>query len=291
MVALAERQHGVVTRGQLLELGFGRRSIDVRLQSGRLHRLHRGVYALGRPRIPVEGIRLAAVLALGEGVVLSHRSAAAHLGLLEDSRRFEDVTVPRKLHPRTGIRVHVASLSGDERTVVDGVPVTTAARTLLDLAATEPRHRTERAFTEAEYQGLRDGTSLTQLLHRYAGHRGAAVARHLIGAPPRGITRSELEGRFLALLDEVGLPSPERNAHIEVGARLLEVDCLWREQGLIAELDGRAAHGGWRRAEADRARDRRNLAAGYRTIRVTWRQLHEERSELVADLGRLLTAR
>jgi hypothetical protein len=275
----------------LTQIGFGPRSIDVRLASGRLHRLHRGVYAVGRPRTSVDGVRLAAVLALGKGAVLSHRSAAAHLQLLPDARRVEDVTVARKVSSRGGIVVHHAHLPPDERTIIDGIPVTTVARTLLDLAATEPRHRLERAFAEAEYRRLADATSLTQLLHRYDGRRGTGLISELARTPNKGITRSALERRFLRLLDEASLPSPERNVHIEAGGRLIEVDCLWREHALIAELDGRGGHASWSRAEADRGRDRRNLAAGYRTVRITWRQLDEEREELLADLSALLTAR
>jgi very-short-patch-repair endonuclease len=264
---LAARQHGVVARRQLVALGVGSRAVDHRLECGRLHRVHRGVYAVGHRAITQQGRWMAAVLASGSSAVLSHRSAAALWGIRPTSRTSVELTTPRRLHARPGLHPHRAVLPADEMTVHAGIPITTPARTLLDLAAVVPGQALERALDEAEILRL---TGPQALLDRYPRRRGAANLRLLLlrGRSPTP-TRTKLEDRFLTFVDDHRLPRPETNTIVDV----YEVDAVWRDAGLIVELDGFATHGTRRAFERDRERDRRLTAAGWRVIRLTWRQL------------------
>jgi hypothetical protein len=234
---------------------------------------------------------MAAVLACGPGAVLSHRSAGRLWGLVPGSAASVDVTRPGYFRHRAGINAHHSRLPDDERVMVDGIPVTSVSRTLFDLAAVLDRRRLERALNEAEVLGLTDRLSIPDLLERYPRRRGSAVLRSLLrdDAAVRGITRNDLEERFLSLIDAAGLPRPRLNADLAVRGRFFEADCLWAEQRLIVELDGRATHGTRRAFEKDRERDRILLAEGWRVMRVTWRQLRHDPKEIVADLRRLLT--
>jgi very-short-patch-repair endonuclease len=194
---------------------------------------------------------------------------------------------------RTGIEVRCADLPPDEVTVVDGIPVTTAARTLLDLAAVLPQEQVETAMREAEVRRLWDVVPVPALVARYPGRRGVAAIRAILGerAIALGVPRSELESRFLRFLDHQGLPRPAVNAKVLAGDRWVEVDCLWRRERLVVELDGRAFHDNYEAYERDRARDRGLNAAGLRVVRVTWRQLKHEAPALAADLRALLRRR
>lgn len=255
---LAEAQHGVVARRQLLELGLGRDAIRGRVSSGRLHRLHRGVYAVGHRSISEQGRRMAAILACGTQAVLSHRSAAAHWGVATFSGTIE-ITSPRSTRSGNGIRRHCALLPADEITALDGIPVTSVHRTLFDYAGIAPLDRLEAAIREAEYRRLWDRLSLPVLLARHPGHRGNANLRLCLERLDRtvGFTHSDLEELFLPLLDGFGLPRPHLNARLQAGEEWIEVDCLWREPGLAVELDSRSAHETRSAFEADRDRDRR----------------------------------
>jgi len=233
---------------------------------------------------------MAAVLSADTDAVLSHRSAAALWGLLPPSSIAIDVTRPREFRSRPGVRAHCSAIGPDEVTRVDGIPVTSMPRTLFDLAAIVNRHQLESAFNEVEVQGLTDRLSVVDLLKRYPGRRGAAVLRATMmdEKKARGITKKELEKRFAAMLAGTDLPRPRRNADLAVGGRFFEVDCLWSEQRLIVELDGRATHGTARAFEGDRARDRLLQVDGWRVVRITWRQLRDDAPAVVADLRRLL---
>lgn len=289
--ALAERQHGVVAHRQLLHLGLGRRAIGHRLERGRLHAIHRGVYAVGHRRLSRRGWWLAAVLAAGPGAVLSHRSAAELWGIRQSARPRIDVTRSGRRHAGLGIELfHCARLAEDEVTELEGIPVTTASRTLLDLAAVLPRQRLERALREAEVRRLGDAASLAVLLTRHPRRRGTAALRSILasGRAGDGVTRSALEERFLTFLDAHALPRPQINVHLSVHGPLLECDCVWRAQGLVVELDGHAAHSPRAAFEHDRARDRALNVAGWRVLRITWRQLHREGEAVAADLRALL---
>jgi hypothetical protein len=285
IVAVAELQYGLVTRAQLAALGLGPGAIEHRLRLGRLHPMHRGVYAVGQRRLPKEARWLAAVLAYAPDGVLSHRAGGAHWQLIRDTGRCE-ITVPARRRPRRGVLIHQAKLAADEITVHQGIPVTSVPRTLFDLAAVLPARQLERAINEAEVRHLWDELSLEHLLGRYPRRAGNQTVRAALHARRGGttITRSELEEAFLTLTDEAGLPRPEINALVEG----YEVDAVWRPARLVVELDGRDTHGTAAAFETDRERDRRLVAAGWRPIRVTSRQMSNTRDQLIADLTRLI---
>ena len=284
MAELAGRQHGVVARSQLMELGMGRRAIDERLRRGRLHLLHRGVYAAGHRVLSREGRWMAAVLAAGPEAVLSHRSAGVLWGLTPAWRGEIEVTTPRRVRARRGICVHRSALADDESTVVDGIPVTSPFRTLLDLAGGLKMRQLELAWNELEVRGLTDLMPLRELIARYPGRRGSANLRALLeGAGSDGVTRNEFEESFIGLVDKHGQSRPRVNADLKVRDRFFEIDCLWERERLAVELDG-GAHRTRRRFESDRQRDRMLIAEGWRTARVTWRQLRDEPDAVIADL-------
>lgn len=260
--------------------------ISSRLERGALHRIHRGVYSVGHSVLSVLGRWMAATLALGPRSVLSHRSAGELWGLVPRSGRVIDVTRPTLARARPGIAPHRALLPADERTVVDGIPVTTVPRTVLDYAVGASRREVERALNEMEVQQLRDALSIRDLLARYPRRRGSAVVRALLdeGDETRGVPKRELEERFAALVERHGLPRPRRNADLAVRSRLFNVDCLWPDARLVVELDGRAVHGTHTAFEADRERDRLMLTDGWGVMRITWAQLRDEERAVAADL-------
>ncbi len=283
---LAERQHGVVARRQLAPTA---RQVARRVGAEWLRPVHRGVYAVGHGQLTRKGRWAAAVLAGGPEAALSHRSAGILWALLRPSPSLPEVTVPRKGLRRPGIRLHSADLRADEVTTGDGTPVTTVARTVLDLATVLDRQRLERALAEAEHRRYADSPGLAELLERHRGRRGTERLRTILesGHATRGITRSALEDRFLRFLDGRGLARPELNAPLRLGGGWIEVDCSWRAERVIVELDGRAAHLRERRFESDRIRDRRLGALRWETVRVTAWQLDRDAGGLEADLLRL----
>ncbi len=286
---LAGQQYGVVGRWQLRDLGVSGTAIDIRLESARLHPLHRGVYAVGHRVLTVEGHWMAAVLAGGPGAVLSYRSAGQLWGLVPRSGAVSEITRSKACRARPGIRAHRMALRQDEIEVEAGIPVTSVARTQFDLAGVLPRRQMERVVNEAEVRGLTSRLSLPHLLERYPGRRGNRTLRQLLAdGEPGGITRNEFEERFVAFLDAHALPRPRLNATISLRGRFFEADCLWVAQRLMVELDGRAVHGTERAFERDRQRDRILLAEGWRSTRITWRQLRDEPEAIAADLQRAL---
>jgi very-short-patch-repair endonuclease len=242
IASIAGRQHGVVSVGQLARAGAGKHAIHTRVRAGRLHRIHRGVYAVGHRGLGNEGKWMAAVLALGEGAALSHRSAAQLWQLLPPSPGSVDVAVGgvggRK--KRLGVRIHRSpSLTKSDVIRRDGIPVTAPARTLRDLKRVVPAVEFRKAVRQAGVLGYELG--------------GIAVDH----------TRSELEYLFLRLCRRQRLPSPEVN--VRVGAFL--VDFLWREQRLVVETDGRKYHRGALASAEDTARDRQLRRWGYEVKR------------------------
>lgn len=233
---------------------------------------------------------MAAVLASGPLSVLSHRSAGQALGLVFSASEVVEVTRSGRFRQRPGIKAYGSVVPEDECTLVDGIPTTSVSRTLLDLASVSTGRQLEKAINEAEVGRLTDSVSIPELLERYPRKRGSAKLRALLaeGAETRGVTRSELERRFAALLGGTDLPRPRRNADVAVRGRFFEADCLWAEQRLIVELDGRATHGTGRAFEKDRERDRLLQADGWRVVRITWRQLRDDAPALIDDLRRML---
>jgi very-short-patch-repair endonuclease len=290
LAELADAQHGIVARYQLLGAGIGRRAIGGRLERGALHPIHRGVYSVGHSVVTACGRWMAATLALGPDAVLSHQSAAELWGIAPRLGRAIEVTRATKSRRRPRITSHRSALPDNERTAAEGIPVTTAPRTILDLAAIASRRQVERALNEVEVQGLTDRLSIPDLLERYPGRRGSAVLRALLrdATPMAGSTKNDFEELFVSLLDSHGLPRPRFNVDLAVAGRFFSVDCLWPQERLIVELDGRAVHGTRQAFEADRERDRILQAAGWKIIRVTWRQLRDQGAAVTADLSRAL---
>jgi very-short-patch-repair endonuclease len=199
-----------------------------------------------------------------------------------------EVTARTQRRARDGIEVHAAGLPPDEVTVVDGIPVTTIERTLFDLAAVAPFERVERAFAQADVLRLAGNLGVGDLLERHPGQRGAQTLRTILDDRSLGVgvTQSEFEDRFLALLHASALPRPAKNALV-LGLRR---DFVWRAPRLVVELDSRSAHDTAHGFEEDRARDRELLVAGWRSLRITWRQLHREPDAVLRDLDALLAA-
>lgn len=290
IAAIAAHQHGVVTRAQVLAGGVSQHALEHRLKRRRLQPLYRSVYRVG----PVIGARereMAAVLACGAGAVVSYRSAAFVWEMVtarDVTSRVDVSTVNRCRAPGSGVCVHrVTAMGADEVTRHDGLPVTTPARTLLDLARVAELRVLERALSLAGRNDLVDQVRLVALLEKHPRGRGTRTLRTVLGIGPElpALTRSEAEARFLALLRVARVREPEVN----VVVRGFEVDCLWRAQRLAVEIDGFAFHAGREAFERDRRRDAALAAAGYRVMRVTWRQITREREALVATLVEALS--
>jgi very-short-patch-repair endonuclease len=290
VAAVATRQHGVVSRGQLIAAGIGRRGIERRLDSGRLHRIHSGVYAVGHTAGAPLAREAAALLACGDGAALSHRSAAACWGLVDRAPAIVEVTV---VGPdpgaRPGVRVRRARrLAAEDLLTRSGLPTTAPARTLLDLAAVLGMRGLRRAVNEAFVAGLADEDALHAVLVRCRGRRGGPQLRRLLAeiAGPT-ITRSEAERRLLELLGSSGLPDPATNVIVAN----YEVDLLWRAERLVVEVDGYAFHGTRAAFERDRLRDAELQADGYAVLRITWRQIVDAPQLTVTRIARVLGTR
>ena len=289
IASLAERQHGVVGLRQLRALGMTDSAVRYRIALGRLHRLHIGVYAVGHLWLSANGRRMAAVLACGPEAVLSHRDAAALWGLRPSSRQRTDVTAGRQMRSRPGIDVHrVRSLHSDDCTQEQGIPVTTVARTLLDLAEVVRRSDLRRAFEEADRRRTIDLSAVEALFARSPGRHGLKALRALVGDASTSATdtQSELEAAFLRFCAAHAIPPPATNVHIAV----FTVDAVWPGQRLIVELDGYAFHGTRAAFERDRARDAELQRAGYRVVRLTLRRLHREPVAIAASLHGMLAS-
>lgn len=285
MYALAARQHGAVTRAQLRGLGLTDDRIDRRIATGTLRVLHRGVFLVG-PVTLEHTCTMAAVLACGAGAVVSHVSAAVVwriASIRPDAEVHVTMSRPGRRR-RHGIRVHESMLNADEITRRDRIPVTSCARTLLDLAATAPARELERAFAEAQALRLVSEAHLQRTVERHEGSRGSARLRALLNSEPPAQTRSQAEENLLALIRRGGLPAPRLNTR--VGG--FEVDFHWSAERLIVEVDGFAFHASRQRFEGDRRRDGDLMAAGYRVIRITWKQLEKEPEGVLVRLTQAL---
>jgi very-short-patch-repair endonuclease len=278
IAALAARQHGMVTTRQLAAAGLGRRAVAHRVATGRLVRRFRGVYQVG-PVLAPFGREMAAVLACGATALLSHHSAAAIWAIRPHHDGDVHVAVAgHDQRSRPGLRLHrsLALIAA----VHDGLPLTTPARTLLDLATVLPQHQLDRATEEAQVLRLTTREELQQVLD---GRPGSAALRRALHTEP-ALTRSEAERRLLDLVRAARLPRPETN--VVVAGH--EVDLLWREHKLIVEVDGFAYHATRNAFERDRARDATLQAAGHRVIRLTWRRIAQEPHAVVARLASLM---
>jgi hypothetical protein len=289
LAALADRQYGVVSRGQLRDLGYSRGQIRWSTRTGYLHPLDRGVYAVGHTNVSLYGQCFAAVFACGPGAVLSHHSAAWLHGLALWKPAPFHVTGPVARQPRLPVRIHRARrLMEADRAVIEGIPVTAVPRTLLELAAAVKYEQLERLVERSEERGLFDLRAVEELLARTVGHHGHKRLRTAIALyAPTSFTRSTLEKRFLELVLAAGLPRP-RTSYFEHG---FELDCYWLEYRFAVELDVFETHGTRAAFERDRKRQEDLLLMGIQSIRVTGPRLQREPEEVIRRVARLLSER
>ena len=283
----------MVALWQLECLGLHVKVVDKRVAAGRLHRVHQGVYSVGYRLRGRRSHLIAAALACGPEAVLSHRSAAYLHGILDDSRNRVDVIAPnRRGRCPSGIAAHRdGTLARIDRVVIDGVPCTSLARTLLDIAASEPTPTLRYAVNQAEVEGVFDLTDIVDLLKRSKGRRGVARLRLAIENhdPLEQETRRELEKKLLRLFKRANLRPPEVNGHLVIDDISMMPDFMWREARLIVEADSRRVHGTVAAFEKDRERDQRLATAGWTVIRITWRQVVDEPERVTRTLRRLLS--
>jgi hypothetical protein len=230
---------------------------------------------------------MAATLALGPDAVLSHVDGAALQGLRAATGSRIHVTTPRRARRRQGIRIHESrSLHARDRVEVDGIPVTSIPRTLLDLAEVLPRTQLQRAYEQAERLRMLDVAAINELLGRSDGWRGVATLRDLVDYDPAGAAEagSELELRFLDLIRGAGLPQPQVNVVVEG----FIVDAYWPSARLVVELQGYAYHSDREAFERDHARIARLRLAGYEVLALTWRQITHEAAWVASALTTLL---
>jgi very-short-patch-repair endonuclease len=285
--AIAGAQRGYVTRHQLLAAGVPDRTIDRRVTAGHLHRIHRNVYAVGHAAPPPLGPETAALLACGEHAVLSHRTAAALWKLVPEGDDPIHVTIRGRNGPRPqGVRVHRTSrLTRGEVQVVEGLPVTSPSRSLIDVAPDLDERSLERAVEEALIQQLVTERQLRTAAKSFKGRGGAArILAVLDSGHEPGITRSKAERRFRALLRAAQLPEPLTN--VRVHGYL--VDCYWPSHGVVVEVQGYKFHSGRFAFERDTRKAAKLTAAGLTVSYVTWRQMENEPYAVIARVAQVL---
>ena len=292
IAVLAADQRGLVEWDQLRSAGIEPKSIRHRVATRRLHVVHYKVYAVGHERLTLDQRFLAAVFAGGVDAVLSHRSAAALWGIRPTSSGVVDVTTRSWKRKQPGIQYHTSDSDYDERAEIRGIPVTGPSRTLLDLGQVLDDDELERALREAERLQLTDTVSVVDLLERYPRRRGSAAIKRLSAVRElyKGVTRSKLEEIFRQFLRDHDIPDPEWNVRVELNQAAFEVDCLWRDERVVVELDGYGYHAGLDAFERDRLRDRLLQLAGFCPVRITWRALRDDRG-LPGELKALVNAR
>lgn len=275
---LAGRQHGIVSRSQLLRLGLSESAVKRRIRAGRLIVVHPGVYAVGHGALSFEGRCMAAVAATAPDGVISHRTAAALHGLLPPPARIE-VSAPRGRRPTARLAVHETSSldASSDLTRRRGIRVTAVPRTLLDVAEVAGRASTEKCVDGALVRDLLGPDAMLDVLARAHGRRGVPVLRSALGL---AVTKSELERMFLRFARRLGLPRPETNVRVAG----YEMDALWRAAGVAVELDSWSFHRGRAVFERDHDRDLALAPLGVRVLRVTYRQLKRQPALVEAAL-------
>jgi very-short-patch-repair endonuclease len=272
----------MITTAQLLDAGLSEDAVSARAAGGWLTRVHKSVYRLGVYGGPFAP-EAAALLACGPRAALSHESAIAMRGLAERPPRLH---VSGTRAARAGIHCHRAPLPESDVITVHGLRVTTPARTLLDLSPSMPERALDRLVEEAQVQRLITRDLLLAAIDAGRNRPGVRKLATIVGDPSEpAFTRSEAERRLVELVRAAGLPQPRTNVRIAG----YEVDAVWPRHKLIVEVDGWAYHRTQPAFERDRARDGRLLVAGYRTLRITWRQLTRERDRVIAMLAALLS--
>jgi len=286
---VARAQHGVVSFRQLIDAGLSASGVDSRVRAGRLHRLHRGVFAVGHTRLTFQGRCFAALFALGPGAALSHVTAAALHALRPSASATIHVTVPTpggRLR-RAGIVVRRSTtLRPGDVTEVDAIAVTSVARTLLDCAAILAPGPLERCVERSLALRVFDLSAVHSAIAANRHRPGATTLARIITTihDDPHLSRSELESRMRDICDAHGIRRPEVNVHVEG----LEVDFYWRAERLIVETDGHETHGTRTAFEHDRARDARLTTRGYRVVRFTHRQLVHDPDHVAGTLVSLI---
>jgi very-short-patch-repair endonuclease len=289
LAALAHRQHGVVSIRQLQRLAYSHSSVEKSVIAGRLHPLHRGVYAVGHTNLSLHGRCLAAVLASGPQALLSHYSAGWLLGLISTRPIPIHVTTPLPRKRRGSLRIHRSrTLIDADRALVEGIPVTAVARTAIDLAAVLRFRSLRRLIRRSEELNVFDLPDFRSILSRNQGHRGAApLSRALAVYEPPRFTRSEFEREFAGRAEEFGLPPFVTN----FSAAGYELDVYWPELRFGVELDVYATHGAVEPFEEDRRRDEDLKLAGVELTRVTAYRFEREPRKVMERVARLLSQR
>jgi very-short-patch-repair endonuclease len=283
LARIAGLGHGVVTRAQLLRAGITTSEIEQRLRTGALLREHRGVYRVGHRAPGVEASYLAAVRACGDGALLSGRAAGYLLGIVKGRVPAPEVTAPTERRVK-GVKTRRSrDLAASDATTWRRIPVTSVARTLVDLAASLSTAELARACHEA---GVRHGTTPSQVgavLARRPKSPGAAKLRQIMRGEVR-VTLSKLEARFLAVLRDARLVLPQTN--ISAGGR--RVDCYWPQERLVVELDSYRYHHSRHAWEQDRHREREARARGEEFRRYTYGDVFDEPQLIMAELRALV---
>ncbi len=271
---LARNQHGVISRDQLVEVGYRRHAIDHRIRTGRLHPLHRGIYAVGRPHATDHGRWMAAVLACGEGAAISHSSAAALWRIGPEDRNVVELSLPSPFQRcRPGLRIHRRpSLQSRDITAEFGIPVTAPIQTLIDMTLRLDRPDIERMINEADKYNLAHPPGIRRALDQRTGEPGVAQLRQILDRRTFRLTKEELERRFLPLARRAGLPVPLTGQRVNE----FEVDFYWPDLGLVVETDGLRYHRTPAEQARDRLRDQAHTAAGLTQLRFTHEQVRYE---------------
>jgi very-short-patch-repair endonuclease len=279
---VAAQQHGVVTSRQLAALGVGRGAVAHRMRRGLLHAIHRGVYLWGTPDARLLARAHAAVLVCGADASLTHDASAALQGFRPPPRGPLDVTVPDRRVRVRGICTHQSPIPARERRVVQGIPVSSPARALLEIAPTLTPRELADAVEQAQVKRLVTKRDITATIERAGSRAGVRALRAVVEEP--AFTRSWAERRVVALMRAARLPRPQFNVYAEG----FEVDALWRDQRVVLEFDSYAFHA----TKAAQERDRRKTAAlqrgRYVVLRTTWRELTKESHALVARIAEAL---
>lgn len=283
---LVRQQHGVIARGQLLALGLGSEAIEHRIGAGRLHRIWRGVYAVGRPEVSRHGRLMAALLSCGPTARASHGSAGWLWGIGPWQRGIDVVVPNRVMRRRPGIRLHRRlGLDAEVSCQVSGMPVTSPTDTLVDMASDLPDAGLERAIREADRLGLADPEELRAALGSISPRPGVGRLRAVLASETFSLTDSELERQFLRLVRAAALPPPKTQVWLN-GYR---VDFYWPELGLVVETDGLRYHRTPSQQRRDRVRDQVHTAAGLTALRFTAAQVRFEPRQTIATLAAVIS--